>query len=458
MQTNSIANLKRTEPGYSRRQDLAHGTNEHLRSTGSASGYETRHVVLRGIIANIMMLASWVSFHPFKAVQEETTGGDIVNQLGFGLLSILCLASFASLIDRRLLGRLLSPSYLLLGTVLIFSVAASSNPGASFRAMIFSVIVMLAAVTVMTLPRNLSQIALFIGAGCLISLLFSYFAILAYPLEAIHHYVGAEGEHGGLWRGIYDHKNVAGAVMAMFAIFGIFVLREGYRPLGFSIVILALLFLFNAGSKTSGLLLPFAVLYAAIVSSFKSPAMRFGASLIPLTLLLTMTVGSAAFDEINQLLQSIAPGTTYTGRLDLWQYTIERIGERPFAGFGFENFWGTPAVTNTDKPIELSWDIREIVHAHNSYLDAIISFGLPGLAIVLFVLILLPAIDFARIGKDGASKHFSTMLLAIWIFASLDACLESFFFRRADPVWFCMLLAVIGLRLLASGKATQSRP
>lgn len=403
------------------------------------------------------MLAVWVSFHPFAAELEDTTGGDIVNQVGFGLLLILCLFTFATLVEQRLVARLATPSYLLLGLVLIAAIVASSDLDASFRAMVFSVIVVLAAVTVMTLPRNIRQFAMIIAIGCLLALTFSYVAIFAFPLSGIHPSGGVEGQHAGLWRGIYDHKNVASAVMAVFVIIGIFTWREGYRVLGFAVTVLALVFLLNAGSKTSGALLPVAMLYAAFVSRLKTPHLRFIISLVPLGILFTITVGSAVIPQINGVLQMIAPGTTFTGRLDLWQYTVERIAEQPFVGYGFENFWGTSTVINADQPIELTWDVREIVHGHNSYLDAAISFGLPGLVIIMFVLIILPAMDYAATNRQGPSLRLANLFLSIWIFTSLNACLESFFFRRSDPVWFCMLLAVIGLRLLATGRSRPIR-
>jgi len=93
------------------------------------------------------------------------------------------------------------------------------------------------------------------------------------------------------------------------------------------------------------------------------------------------------------------------------------------------------------------------VHGHNSYLDAAISFGMIGLGISILILILLPAADYAATIWQGPTARLANLLMSIWIFTSLNACLESFFFRRADPVWFCMLLAVFGLRLLATAQA-----
>jgi len=158
---------------------------------------------------------------------------------------------------------LIKPSYLSLGVMLILSVLISSSIGASFRAMMFSVIVMMAALTVMTLPRNIEQFAKIIALGCLLTLAFSYFALLVYPEDAIHQAGGDEDQHAGLWRGVYDHKNVASAVMAVFAMIGIFAWREKHRLLGAAVTALAMLFLLNSGSKTSLALLPVAMFYTA---------------------------------------------------------------------------------------------------------------------------------------------------------------------------------------------------
>jgi O-antigen ligase len=39
------------------------------------------------------------------------------------------------------------------------------------------------------------------------------------------------------------------------------------------------------------------------------------------------------------------------------------------------------------------------------------------------------------------------LFMMIYTFTALNACLESFFFRRADPVWLMFVFAVFGLRL-----------
>ncbi len=91
------------------------------------------------------------------------------------------------------------------------------------------------------------------------------------------------------------------------------------------------------------------------------------------------------------------PGTTFTGRLDLWRFAIHALGPQAWTGVGFEAFWSTPAVRQAEPPFGSSWDPRGIVNAHNGYLDLAIALGWPGLAFGLVVLLVLPLRDFMRV-------------------------------------------------------------
>ena len=62
---------------------------------------------------------------------------------------------------------------------------------------------------------------------------------------------------------------------------------------------------------------------------------------------------------------------------------------------------------------------------------------------------LAAAVDYALVPRRFASVVISDFFMMVFIFTTLNACLESFFFRRADPVWLFFLMAVIGLRLCA---------
>ena len=68
--------------------------------------------------------------------------------------------------------------------------------------------------------------------------------------------VNSDPSHPGLWRGIFPHKNEAGAAMVILVIVGFYIATAASRVLGWSIVLLAAGLLVASGSKTAILLSP----------------------------------------------------------------------------------------------------------------------------------------------------------------------------------------------------------
>ena len=88
-------------------------------------------------------------------------------------------------------------------------------------------------------------------------------------------------------------------------------------------------------------------------------------------------------------------------------------------------------------------------------MDAAIGFGVPGAVCFFLVLVVMPLWDFARLPRSGNAAKLGTLFIGLWILTSLGASLESFFMRRADPVWVAMLLSVFGLRITAHMTASR---
>ncbi len=395
-----------------------------------------------------------ISFRPFTSTDvnlpgQQSAGGDIINQLGFGLLGLICLYLLAKKTCSSSINALLHPLWIVLLPVLAISIFNADNPVGAMRAMVFSLIVVLAAATALSLPRNLSELVSALTMASAVTIGLSYFAVFAFPEQGVHDGSGFEAFHDGLWRGIYDHKNIAASVLGCLALFGWFVARNGKPLTGIAIALAALGFVVQAGSKTVLGILPTSILIVALAHWVTWRPLKMFILILPIALLATVTLGAVIFPSILDELRSHVPGLTYTGRTDIWIFGLDSLNKSPWLGYGFESFWNTPRVANMVQPIDLNWDVRGIVHGHNSWLDAALAFGIPGAVLLAAVLILLPLIDYCRIPNSGNAGKLGNLFITIWIFTSLGACLESFFFRRADPVWFCMLIAIIGLRLTA---------
>lgn len=67
----------------------------------------------------------------------------------------------------------------------------------------------------------------------------------------------------------------------------------------------------------------------------------------------------------------------------------------------------------------------------------------------LIVLIVLPLFDYARCLKKRENVFMADFFMMCLTFSLMNAFLESFFFRRADPVWLLVVMACFGLRMTA---------
>jgi O-antigen ligase len=123
--------------------------------------------------------------------------------------------------------------------------------------------------------------------------------------------------------------------------------------------------------------------------------------------------------------------------------------------FGFEAFWGSDQVKFAEAAEFDTGIANGMVHGHNSYVDLVMGLGIPGLLISAYVLLWRPLLDHALAKRFAENDALAELFVRIWLFSIYSACLESFFFRRADPVWFSLLIAILGLRLVASWRVAR---
>ncbi len=422
------------------------------------------HLAMTWLPSALVMTIVWISFRPFTTQLDDVSagapgggGGDIVNQIGFGILGLVCGWMLMSQASQQIRNALKNPVWFLVLAVLVLSVAIADSPGSAIRAMVFSIIVVFAAMTALAMPRTMDSMVLVLSSAAMAAVVFCYVAVFFVPSQGVHGSSGFESQHAGLWRGVYDHKNVAAYVMGAFAMIGLFCARNGRPVLGILLCVLSILFVINAGSKTVLGILPVAFATAGLAHWISWRPLKAFVILLPVAGLATATLGAVLYPPILEKLWEYIPGLSYTGRTDLWIFGLEYLQKTPWLGYGFESFWGTTRVTNLEQPIELNWDVRGIVHGHNSWLDAMIFFGIPGALVVGLALVVSPIVDYLRIPPTGNAGRLASLFMGIWIFTALGANLESFFFRRADPFWFCMLIAIIGLRITAHITVTQRR-
>jgi O-antigen ligase len=419
-----------------------------IEAAPAATGASEAGTHLRGALFAAAFLLVWISTAPFKGSYEVDNAdtANIVNQLSFSLTAVLGVTC-AALSGGRAALAYLRPSWMLLIAWMTYGVLNSANPDVSMRAFRFSVVVLVIAGAIMLLPQGRRQFATLLGSACLAVVVICYAGLVVYPDIAIHSAGDAlEPEHAGAWRGLFDHKNIAGAMMVIFTLVGLFVMQTSPR-LGWAVAGLAGFFLFFTGSKTSMGLGPFVVLVGLACARIRSLWLRALVALGPLTILILATIGSVLSKPIDAIVQGVSPGQTFTGRTEIWKFALDRLWNRPITGYGFEGFWRSDYVMYAEIGEGETGIAMGMVHGHSGYVDLAIGLGIPGMILALIVLILLPLRDHHRVLRTEENKALAELFFRIWLFCAYSACLESFFFRRADPVWFALLIAVIGLRL-----------
>lgn len=398
-------------------------------------------------------LLAWVTLEPYAdlgntGVLEMATGREGATYLAFGLIAAGATALVLATQPRPLLA-LLHPVWIAVAVWLPVTVLTSQDFGTSLRRFVLFALVATVSAAVFLLPRGRFDLARLLATVLALVLGLSYVGALLFPEMAIHQATDIlEPQLAGDWRGVFAHKNTAGAIFAMGLFMAIYVARSGLPGPGIVLALLCLVFVALSGAKSSTMLMVIALAVSAFVVSIRSFWLRATAMLTPLTVLLALGPGTVVNETLARLVAALPLDVTFTGRTDIWEFALEKIAERPVTGWGFSAFW-TLESTRYGAEDLTQWAGKAAAHAHNGYLDAALNLGLPGLALTVLAFILLPMRDFHRARGQGADAALSLMLLQIWLFGIYLSVMESFLFMRFDPIWITFLFAVFGLRYLA---------
>lgn len=413
-------------------------------------------VLLISLIFTIIIL----SFRPFSAASDTlvSTGGDSLNQIGFIILLAISGLMVLTQTSSRLLQTIASPVWLLVFVAMVLAIYMSDDRAGAIRALALAVISAFVALSIIIVPASFRDFRVVLMLTSMIVIAVSYAGIIIFPDATIHPPSGFESQHAGLWRGPFQHKNIAGPIFSILTIIGIYIYRSGNRAIGITIALLSFIFVLKTGSKTTTGFLPMAILVILTARLFGSPKTAIWMAVFVLLSAALLSVGAVYSEDLKNLTNTVLDDTTFTGRDDLWHFGIDNILERPMFGFGFDNFWKTDTVLNAAVPAYSNWDFRGIVHGHNSYIDTLLAFGFIGGPIIIFAVYVLPMINYVRAYKDQSKRLLADMFMMIIAFTMLISLMETFILRRSDPIWILHMFAVFGLQILAGiGRSTSKK-
>ncbi|NEU11271.1 O-antigen ligase family protein [Methylobacterium sp. BTF04] len=381
-------------------------------------------------------------------------GGNVVNQILFLFMGAASAAVLAWR-GREALRPLATVPIVAMAVWLCVSTTLSIEPAVSARRLVSLVIMFSGAVSVLVLARDVRQFATALGGAVLTVLVVSYLGLVIVPERAMHTALDLiEPEHAGSWRGVYPHKNGAGAAMGLFIIVGLFWARMGQRALGITVVVLASVFLVFTNAKTSAVMAP-AVLGLTWACTLSGAAWwRRLVLLGPLALLLAATLGSVLSPTIGAVIAQVAADPTYTGRTEIWEFALDNIAKKPLTGFGYGAFW--ESVFYGGGADATTW-VNRATDAHDGYLNTALESGLPGLALTLWWLVLRPVSDLQIQARSPAVDPVTMLFLRVWLFGLMVAVFESVFYQATNGLFFLLAVSALGLRYRAVAPVIAGR-
>ena len=405
--------------------------------------------LIRSVLFVAVFLAVATSFHPFpdlSAPPDITDAGDRLNQIGFSLLFVAT-GAWVFFNNPGRLWPLLRPALLVVLSWCALTVLTSWEPSLAARRFVYALVIMSIAAMLLLLPKNLRHFADLLAVVALIVLVLCYLGVVFAPNLSIHQTSDfVEPDLAGDWRGLFAHKNEAGAVMALFIFVGLFVARARSVFLGVLVIALAVPFLIFTRDKTALTLLLPVLLISFVIGRFRRPAIGIAVTLSILLAMNLFSVGSLYLASVRDVLGALLPDPSFTGRTDIWQFALQHVAQRPITGYGFAAFWGTQQVVYGMGGNSI-W-ANAAAQAHNSYVNLALTIGVPGSALVAFWLIVLPLADYYRGSREPATEALRLLLLRICLYGACASCFESIYFQMGD-IWFMLLIAVFGLRLLS---------
>lgn len=415
--------------------------------------------LLRGGTFIAVFLLAWITLDPFADLRalpsKDLTGGNqTLTYFVFALLLVLTV-SLAARDNMPALASLITPGFVLFVGWIFLTVVFSLDPSTSIRRFALTICAVAVAATLMLLPRSQDELVRWFSIAALTLLVVCYLGLLLAPHLSIHLAADArEQELAGNWRGSFGHKNLAATVMSMLLFLGIYIGRSGAWLSGVAIVSMTSLFLVHSGGKSSLTLCAAVLLVTSTTSLIRSFWLRALLLLAPLLVLNVLSVGSVIFTDLAQIAKLLPLDSTFTGRTDIWIFAVQAAQERLAMGYGFASFWGSSAIQNLPEGKEWA---AFASHSHNGYLDMALQTGLPGLALLIWVLVINPLQNFHAADRGGNNGPLAMALLRIWLFGLYLSSMESFFLDRANPSWFTFLFAVFGLHYLARFRVAESR-
>jgi O-antigen ligase len=394
----------------------------------------------------LFLLLVFVSLTPFMArdqtllaMGEVGGAGDALRQVSYiAVFSVIALCAY-----RKFGAEMISLVPLLLGLMLLWcllSAAWADAPGVVVRRAGLQMVIVLSAIwSVETIGIERAMVLL---RWLLIGVLLVDWISIPLTVRAIHDYGEPDPALVGAWRGLYFHKNIAGAVSAISTLLFLFFALDQRRRSDWFFCLAALVFTVMTKSKSSlGLLVPAVLAWSFYRYAWKNNFARAVAAIA--ALLVSCIAITLAFSDWDTIVAFFSDPQELTGRTEVWKAEFAFFLDHALLGSGFGTFTNTGGVSPLHNYVSGAW-IEAIAHGHNGYLQLLVETGLIGFGLAVGGLVIQPLVTFWR--SDAAPVPFKAFLFGLFVFLILHNMVESDFFQSDGPAWITILMIVAMLR------------
>jgi exopolysaccharide production protein ExoQ len=269
------------------------------------------------------------------------------------------------------------------------------------------------------------------------------FAVLILNLLAVYfipeaRHLETEGRDAliGDWRGVFIHKNYAGAVAGASIFFFLDDIFRTKNIVSMVALVFAIYFLLGTNCKSAINLTVPVVILGLLFNASRGSATR--AKLFNGFLFFAgLGIASIAMLYLNEFQSLFNDSRNLTGRIAIWQTISVYIQQHFIFGSGYNAFWhigvNSPILRLTDN----LW-IISLPHAHNGYIEIILTTGAIGLALGIYAIVFMPL----KYSLESHSQS-ATLLFMITVFFALLNLAETYYLQSMKAAWVLSLLPIL---------------
>lgn len=315
--------------------------------------------------------------------------------------------------------------------IMIVTILTSLNRSKTFKSVIMISMATFFAICLSLIYDKRSFYSI-ISKYYIVSICFSIVFIFFFPQRGMMNYYGEI-----LPIGVYSHKNVLSRYMIVgsillfnMAIYSKVIFKK-YIYIVFSVLSICLVI---ASKSTTGIIYISILFIVNCLFILKKLAVEKYVKLVYVWVIffniyIYISSSSTILSVLNNI-KLFGKNLTFTGRISIWGYAINKIFCKPILGYGFDVFWESSLIRNN------FYSMYGFIppHAHNGYIGILLDGGVILLLIVIFIIC-----SVIKKSKNIYKNMENRISILIMTFILLINIMEAAFFSNSSYLFWIII-------------------